>query len=471
MKYGEWEDGESSRRDRRDRQSPAGDSQNHREAPTDRWAAPPEDYRTPSRRRAVGRGQQPPTDSYRPNWAGLPIEPDTGVPESAGSAGRDQSVPTQVPETQTTPLWAATDTSSWLRVTEGPSWNAFAVPSPGRRADSPIGRRRRSTDVTSGYVGTRRAEETREARTAVGNDPEQQAPPYADQQLAVPAEEHDRRRWFVPAGSTGRPSADPWDVAGDSWARGSDTGQWDQLTDTGQWDRITDTGQWDGTELRQLVEESEGFWNGTRLAGDDPRWVATPASAPRSPAVGFPDPPEVGAANPGSDAAERAGRDRTAAQLGRTASQMGTAHRPRTGGRHLRTTDERQANHGPRDRQREGGESTGPEGGALAAVSLAALCYLVPALFFLGWLLTLGGRTPAGCVTDVTGGGCDSPRAHAFAAALADAPWFALALGVSVLLALLLHRVVRNWRPASVGVVAAMIGGAIGIGLLNAVSG
>lgn len=49
-------------------------------------------------------------------------------------------------------------------------------------------------------------------------------------------------------------------------------------------------------------------------------------------------------------------------------------------------------------------------------------CYLLPAVVIFIWLLTLDGAPPTGCVTDISGGGCESPRARAFGAMVAGTP-------------------------------------------------
>ena len=83
------------------------------------------------------------------------------------------------------------------------------------------------------------------------------------------------------------------------WDRMTDTGShprrdWDRMTDTGAheraiaWDRLNDTGSHTIADDR-AQERFEAFWSGHRLAGDDPRWVATPTSAPRSPAISYPE--------------------------------------------------------------------------------------------------------------------------------------------------------------------------------------
>jgi hypothetical protein len=234
------------------------------------------------------------------------------------------------------------------------------------------------------------------------------------------------------------------------WDRLTDTGQWDRATDTGQWDRFTDTGVWDRGELAALDERDRGdgpswrdrgetFWSGTRLAGDDPRWMETPASAPRSPAVAFPRPPRT--RPPGSlPAATTAGRVAVPAER-RTSRRMEDD---------LLDTE---------------------RGSHLAAVLYTAAWYAVPVLVFFLWLVTLDNSVPPGCVTDVIGGGCDSDRARALASILAAAPRFGAALTSSLVVALLLRWVTGAWRPASLGLASAVVGGGLSTLLYSALTG
>lgn len=219
-------------------------------------------------------------------------------------------------------------------------------------------------------------------------------------------------------------------------------GWWDRSTDTGQWDRFTDTGEWnrgdlahldgspDGHTHRPRHGEPETFWEGTRLAGDDPRWMATPASAPQSPAVSHPDRVD----NLPTVAARHAERGRPEHPLGVPV----------------------------RDADR---------GGPLVAMLYATAWYVVPLLVLFVWMLTLDGSAPAGCLTDATGAGCESPRAVAAGAIVAAAPLFGAALGASVVVAGLLRWMSRGWRATSIGLAAAVIGGGLSTVLFQFIAG
>jgi hypothetical protein len=86
--------------------------------------------------------------------------------------------------------------------------------------------------------------------------------------------------------------------------------------------------------------------------------------------------------------------------------------------------------------------------------------FLVPALLFLAWALTRSGVAPSACV-DAVGGPCRSPRAEAVGS-LADAlPALGGALAFAMLAAAALRRLATAWRPATVGLAAAVIGAGI----------
>lgn len=94
-----------------------------------------------------------------------------------------------------------------------------------------------------------------------------------------------------------------------------------------------------------------------------------------------------------------------------------------------------------------------------------------PAVLIFAWLLTLDARPPAGCVTDITGGGCDSPRAHALGSLVAGAPCFALALASSLVVAALLRRVGTTWRATTIALASAVVGGGLSTVLISVVTG
>ncbi|WBB78348.1 hypothetical protein O7606_19235 [Micromonospora sp. WMMD882] len=300
-------------------------------------------------------------------------------------------------------------------------------------------------------------------------------------------------------------AVDPWDASGlhvwDGADRSTGNGRWDGFTDTGQWDRFTDTGRWDDTGWVGTGREDDtglgrrdggagaegwpgprpdGFWSGTRLAGDDPRWMATPTSAPRSPAVtGWPEP------YPGADETSGGRRSRPDPTTGRRRAEPGpvpvgrssgtgsptVAGSPAAATRTDRGSAARTAPAGRRARRIEDDLLDPDQGGAVRSLVYTAVCYVLPALALFGWLLTLSGQAPAGCVTDLSGGGCDSPRAHAIGSFVAGGPRFGLALATSLVVALLLRRVGATWRAASVALASAVVGGGLSTVLISVVTG
>lgn len=550
MSYRDWERGEGSPRERQPT------------APWDDLGDPvpsasyssTDRYRTPSRRRAVERGQQEPVDAYPPRWAvesgiahadgrGRHAAPDdedddarpvSGVGRRAArrrreSERRETRAIGAAPESDHTREWTfdrpqdqgyvgsrradsdegepVSGAAPTARPRRSPSRRPEVIWSGGDDSDLPVEavpeqpprRRRRNTDESW-------------ARPLTGPESRPATDPWS--RLAEPEPEY-------------RPAVDPWDAsglhtwqsptAGERWDRPSGASRWEQSDDTGQWDRFTDTGQWDRTDVgrwgpvtadRDEVgrrdtggvdrltqddigpwdrggfdrrdrsekdrgeggrwersvpprsaqpmtgegwpwgEQPEGFWSGTRLAGDDPRWMDPPTSAPRSPVVGYTAPRPRAA--PRRRAEPVSGRAVAASSLRDRIGSVG-------GGSWNRRLEDDLLDPDP--------------GGPLRPLVYTAACYLVPAVLVFLWLLTLDGQPPAGCVTDISGGGCEPPRAHAFGSLVAGAPRFGLALLSSLVVAVLLRRVGTTWRSATVAVAAAVVGGGLSTVMISAVTG
>ncbi|MFF3853393.1 hypothetical protein [Micromonospora sp. NPDC002575] len=248
-----------------------------------------------------------------------------------------------------------------------------------------------------------------------------------------------------------------WDRAGETGRRErSTTGQWGRVDDGQRWDRAVEPRSGDGSiEGWSWPEHVEGFWSGTRLAGDDPRWMDAPASAPRSPVVPYTAPRPRSAprrrAEPARRRGEPVGDARTAAGPSR---------------RRAESTPTRSWS-----RRLEDDLLDPDPGGPFRPLVYTAACYLLPAVLVFVWLLTLDGQAPAGCVTDISGGGCDSPRSHALGSLVSGAPRFGLALASSLVVALLLRRVGTTWRSATVALAAAVVGGGLSTVMISAVTG
>ncbi|OKI57913.1 hypothetical protein [Micromonospora sp. CB01531] len=431
MRHRDWGGGEGSPRERQPT-SPWDEPAESFPVPSS--SAAPEHYRTPSRRRAIERGQQEPVDTYLPQWA---VE--SGVRRADGRGRHaapddDDDVEPPYPADG----WRAD--VGWRREAGRRGLPAIdAGPAGEHTAEWTL-----DTPQEQGYVGSRRAESTEDepvSGPAVRSRPRraQLRRPQVTSGLAdsttsggeeARSDAGRSRRaasesWSRPAvdpWERGRsaepdpvapPAVDPWDASGvhawgrsatsrwdqaddaDRWDRTEHTGERDRLTDTGEWGRYAEVDQWDRTMPPKPVregwaspEQAKGFWSGTRLAGDDP-----------------------------------------------------------TGGGgswHRRTED----------------NLLDPDtGGPVRSLVYTAACYLMPALLVFVGLLFLDGQAPAGCVTDITGGGCDSPRAHAFASLVAGAPRFGMALLSSLVVAVVLRGFGTTWRPGTVAPAAAAVGG------------
>ncbi|MBB5829845.1 hypothetical protein [Micromonospora carbonacea] len=277
-----------------------------------------------------------------------------------------------------------------------------------------------------------------------------------------------------------------WDRTGEigRWEETGDVGRWDQTGEIGRWDRAgetgrrerstAETGQWgrvdDGQRWDRAVEPRsgdapvegwswpehvEGFWSGTRLAGDDPRWMDAPPSAPQSPVVPYTAP------RPRSAPRRRAEPGRRRGEPVGDARAVGVPSRRRAEPVPVRSWNRRLED-----------DLLDPDpGGPFRPLVYTAACYLLPAVLVFVWLLTLDGQAPAGCVTDISGGGCDSPRSHALGSLVNGAPRFGLALASSLVVALLLRRVGTTWRSATVALAAAVVGGGLSTVMISAVTG
>ncbi|MFD6566970.1 hypothetical protein [Micromonospora profundi] len=517
MSYRDWERGEGSPRERQ---------------PTASWGDPmppspvdPYDedarYRTSSRRRALERGQDEPVDAYLPRWAlesgvrhadggGRHAAPDDDAeverpgsgagwqrPERPGSgAGWRSPEPTAARRWAGDTTWreqpaigAAPDsdhTREWTL--DRPQEQGYAGR---RRADSA------EEEPVSGAVPDRRPRRAPAGRPQViwsgGDLDDAPSEPASRPEVSRPTRRSRRaaeESWTRPAvdpwerGSeravepdpSYAPAVDPWDASGvhawppagadgmdlsEQWSQAESIGGWERSDQTGQWERsAVEDDQWDRTlpprSDRSSAEgwpsRDSGFWSGTRLSGDDPRWMDTSTSAPRSPVVGYTAPRPRSAPVPPQGVPRR-----RASQ-----SPVGTAS--------VRRRVESVAT-GSWARRLEDDLLDPDPGGSFRPLLYTAACYLVPAVLIFVWLLTLDAQAPAGCVTDISGGGCDSARSRALESLLAGSPRFGLALLSSLVVAALLRRVGTTWRSATIALAAAVVGGGLSTVMISAVTG
>ncbi|TDC39945.1 hypothetical protein E1211_02850 [Micromonospora sp. 15K316] len=469
--------------------------------------------RTPSRRRPRDRGQDEPVDAYLPGWA-----VDSGIRRADG--GGRHAAPDDDEALRPNPgggRRAADPTGGWR---EGSSTATGPVSE--HTAEWTFDR-----PQEQGYVGSRRADPAEDAPTSgsvVARRPRRSSAGRpqviwsggeepSEEPAAPPKRERPprRARWATEepgpaadpweradeADPTYPPAVDPWDASGphaapkavevDPWDasgvhvwptvggadRWNDTGQWERSEVAGRWEEPDHTGEWnrdaDGWSRAMPPRsrpaavgeagrsgEDEGFWAGTRLAGDDPRWMDPTTSAPRSPAVTYPTPRPRSA--PGAYGPSRRRSDPIGAPRG-------------TGRTPTRRRVDPIASSGTWARRLEDDLLDPDPGGTIRSLLYTAACYLIPAALVLAWLLTLDARPPAGCVTDITGGGCDSARAHALGSLLAGAPRFGVALASSLVVAALLRKVGTTWRATTIALAAAVVGGGLSTVLISVVTG
>ncbi|MFI6782274.1 hypothetical protein [Micromonospora sp. NPDC050276] len=509
MSYRDWGRGDGSPRER---QPTASWGERAASVPVDPYDEEGR-YRTSSRRRAFDRGQDEPVDAYLPRWA---LE--SGVRHADG--GGRHAAPDEDEREPERPTSGAGRRSAESSGGRRRGWEA------GRREQAAIGPAPDSDHTREwtldrpqeqGYAGRRRADagegepvsgavsDRRPRRAPVGHPqviwsggdleaaPAEQVPDQEPSRRSRRSRRAAEESWARPAADPWArgsdrvaepepsypPAVDPWDASGvHAWppASGADggdlSGQWSAVESVGGWERSDRTGQWERSAIeddewdRTLAPRSDrsvaaegwpsrddGFWSGTRLADDDPRWTDSSTSAPRSPVVGYtaPRPRSMPVPPPG-----RAPRRRADRPVVGTASVRRRVESAATGAWARRLED----------------DLLDPDpGGSVRPLLYTAACYLVPAMMIFVWLLTLDSQAPAGCVTDISGGGCDSARSRALESLLAGSPRFGLALVSSLVVAALLRRVGTTWRSATIALAAAVVGGGLSTVLISAVTG
>lgn len=81
--------------------------------------------------------------------------------------------------------------------------------------------------------------------------------------------------------------------------------------------------------------------------------------------------------------------------------------------------------------------------------------FALPTLLYLAWAFTRSATPPPYCLE---GAECPPPRTEAFTAFLDLLPALAGAVVLGVVMATLMRRLTRVWRPSTVGLAAAVIG-------------
>ncbi|MEH1126271.1 hypothetical protein [Micromonospora sp. CPCC 206061] len=171
-----------------------------------------------------------------------------------------------------------------------------------------------------------------------------------------------------------------------------------------------------------------------RLSRDDPRWVGIPSSAPRSPAVAYPD-----------EMRSRVPAPRSAPPLDRGSALRQRAAAPAFSRRASLVEvadDDELLDEAPR--------------GTTAGAILATLAwYAVPLVIFVVYTFTIG----------------SADRAQAFNSLVGATGRFGAALALSVVVAVFIRWLSATWRSVSVGLAAAVVGGGLSTVVLSVISG
>jgi len=101
-----------------------------------------------------------------------------------------------------------------------------------------------------------------------------------------------------------------------------------------------------------------------------------------------------------------------------------------------------------------------PEPGYLAAVWLTTVWYVVPALLYGIWALTLDTTPDPNCV-DPAGNPCAPPRTEALNALVHAVPRLATAVSLSLAIALILRWYNGSWRSGAIGFASAVVGAGV----------
>lgn len=240
-----------------------------------------------------------------------------------------------------------------------------------------------------------------------------------------------------------------------SWAAGRDTSptgrrrrSWQDQIEP-RWDNDEGEPEPDDIEPRSGVgggsgrEKFETRWTAgelddetsVRLSRDDPRWVGIPSSAPRSPAVAYPD-----------EMRGRVPAPRSAPPLDRGFTSRQRAAAPAFSRRasvvEVADDDDELLEDAPR--------------GTTAGAILATLAfYAVPLVIFVVYTFTIG----------------SADRTQAFNSLVGATGRFGAALALSVVVAVFIRWLSATWRSVSVGLAAAVVGGGLSTVVLSVISG
>jgi hypothetical protein len=104
--------------------------------------------------------------------------------------------------------------------------------------------------------------------------------------------------------------------------------------------------------------------------------------------------------------------------------------------------------------------------GYLAAILFTVMWYAAPVALYLLWVLTLGTTPEPNCL-DPAGNPCGSPRAQALTGLADTLPRIAMALGLSLAVALIVRWTITPWRAITVGFAGSVVGAGIATVVLS----
>jgi hypothetical protein len=109
-------------------------------------------------------------------------------------------------------------------------------------------------------------------------------------------------------------------------------------------------------------------------------------------------------------------------------------------------------------------------GGYLASMVYTVMWFAVPMVLWVLWSLTLSGEASATCVDDA-GVPCASERTEALTTLTDNLPRMVGTMLFSILIAAVLRRVSSNWKAATVGFAAAVVGGGLATVGISVITG
>lgn len=93
----------------------------------------------------------------------------------------------------------------------------------------------------------------------------------------------------------------------------------------------------------------------------------------------------------------------------------------------------------------------------MPALAWTVGCFLVPVALYLVWAATRSGTPPPDCLDD-RGAPCPAPRTTALGGLVSIAPGLIGAVTLALLVMVGLRLMIDTWRPAAIGIAAAVVG-------------